>query len=76
MEIPVRPELPTAAVVRGLCIDHDRRHGQLCTVLKPPHRAYLSGNICSNQPSHFCAQRKITSATLIRAKAQQTYGRL
>jgi hypothetical protein len=59
MEIPVRPELPTAAVVRGLCIDHDRRHGQLCTVLKPPHRTYLSGNICSNQPSHFCTNNSV-----------------
>jgi len=36
MEILVRPELPTAAVLRGLCMDHDRRRGQLCTVLNHP----------------------------------------
>jgi hypothetical protein len=27
--------------------------GQLCTVLNPPHRTYLSGYVCSDQPSHF-----------------------
>ncbi len=53
MQFPVRPELSTASVVHGLCIDHDRRHGQLCTVLNPPHRTYLSGYVCSDQPSHF-----------------------
>ena len=53
MRFPVRPELTTASVVHGLCIDHDRRYGQLCTVLNPPHRTYLSGYVCSDQPSHF-----------------------
>ena len=40
MSFPVSPELTTASVVRGLYIDHDRRCGQLCTVLNPPHRTY------------------------------------
>jgi hypothetical protein len=59
MRFPVRPELTTASAVHGLCIDHDRRYGQLCTVLNPPHRTYLSGYVCSDQPSHFC--RGLTS---------------
>jgi len=53
MRFPVRPELPTASVVRGLYIDHDRRRGQLCTFTNRPHGTYLSGYVCSDQPSHF-----------------------
>jgi len=55
MRFPVRPELTTASAVHGLCMDHDRRYGQLCTVLNPPHRTYLSGYGCSDQPSHLLA---------------------
>jgi hypothetical protein len=41
MRLPVRPELPTASVVRGQYIDHDRRRGQLCTFTNPP-QSHLS----------------------------------
>ena len=53
MRFPVRPELPTASVVRGQYIDHDRRRGQLCTFTNPPHDTYRSGLSCSDQLSHF-----------------------
>jgi hypothetical protein len=57
MEILVRPELPTAAVLRGLCMDHDRRRGQLCTVLNHPVALIYRGisvqinRATSNSPS-------------------------
>ena len=36
MKLSVRPALTTAAVVRGLDTDHDRRRGQRCILLNRP----------------------------------------
>jgi RimJ/RimL family protein N-acetyltransferase len=60
MKFSVRPALTTAAVVRGLDTDHDRRRGQRCIVLNRPVSLINRGKpvqinraTSSDKPSHF-----------------------